>query len=267
MLDQLVAGLLMAVAAPSGAQSGADWKWKPDPGLCVLRQEFGAAGGILELIQELVGDGIVVSFHERGSQVRNWQLFDSATVTLEPAGSTIAVGHVGPGELTRGRAISVVIKDQKFLDQLSSAAALTLSHAKFGNLRAPLRFPGAALQALRKCSDARLREWGIDPIAWRALPVKPLPITPPAKWISFDDYPDREANYKNDIIVVVRLDVGPDGSVQGCTVLNRLAPSEFKAAACRALKRSARLQPARNERGEGVSAPFIIQVQFSAIHI
>jgi hypothetical protein len=78
------------------------------------------------------------------------------------------------------------------------------------------------------------------------------------------DYPEREKIYKNDIDVVARLDLSADGSVQGCTVVNK-PPAEFVTATCKALKRNARLKAARDASGAGVPAPYVITVSFGPI--
>jgi protein TonB len=111
-----------------------------------------------------------------------------------------------------------------------------------------------------------MKEWGMDPVAWRALSVKPTPATPAEKWFSWLDYPDREKIYKNDIEVVARLDVGADGSALKCTVVNR-PPKEFIPAACSTLMRNAKFNPARDAQGQPTPAPYIYQVVFAAYYL
>jgi hypothetical protein len=254
---------LLAVAAPPESQSQIVWKWNSDGVGCVLRQDLGH-GRFLD-VGGVPGSQTGIRIVDTAARIRSPKSLSSVEVTFSPGGTTKADGMLGPNEKPIGRSI-VIWFGPEDLTRLSGASALTLAHAEFGTLQARFQSPAAAVQALRGCEDRKMTEWGIDPVAWRALTVKPAPKTPPVKWFSWLDYPDRKKIYKNDIDVIARLDVAGDGSVLECTVVNR-PPVEFIPAACNALKRNARFHPARDARGQSIPAPFIFTVRFAALHL
>jgi TonB family protein len=259
----VLAGLL-AVVSPQESQSQVVWKWEPDNSRCVLRQDVGSKR-LLEIVASPGSEGAVIGIVEPVAGVKAWKALNGAKLSFEPGETITADSYVGPNKEPSGRRIDIQLHGND-LPGFSDATALAFSHPEFGALRVPVRSPGAAITALHACEDGKLRQWGVDPVTWRALPVKPKPATPPQSWITWYDYPDREKVYKNDITVVVRLDLGADGSIQACTVVNR-PPAEFIDAACRTLKKNAKFKPAQDASGKATPAPFIMRVVYPAFHI
>jgi len=254
----LVAGLLLMASSPSG-QSQIDWRWERDA-LCGLRQDLDGRKAFV--IGRTPGnDQTTVTLHNSDVQASSWKPFTAATIVLEPGGKTDVDGSIGPGVQPGSRIIIMHFIDQGFLDQFSRVSGLTLSHDEFGSIYIPVRSSAAAVQALRTCEDRTMREWGIDPIAWRALKSRPTPATPATTWFSSDDYPRIAAIYNMGGFVVAKLDVGADGTVRKCKTVNQPIP-DFRDAACEALKRNARFHPALDADGQPVSAPYVLRVRF-----
>lgn len=260
----LASALLLAAHDASSQTLKFDWRWWSEDGICALRQQLDNQGSVFAVARTPGADLTAITVIDQSAEASSWKPLRAVSVRLGTGGETIANGFLGPGKTPHSRTVSLSIVEGAFPDQLSRASSLVLSHAKVGTVRIEIRSAAAAIAALRECEDRNMSDWGIDPIAWHALPVKPVPITSQSDWISTSDYPYRSAIYKNDAIVVARLDIAANGTVQGCSVVNRQAPDEFKQAVCAAFKKRARLQPARNARGEGISAPFVVQVRFTA---
>jgi TonB family protein len=106
-----------------------------------------------------------------------------------------------------------------------------------------------------------MREWGIDPRAWRNLQSRPLPTEHVKERFHELDYPADALAANVEADAVIRLDVAPDGSVTNCGMVNAGVPKSFEVASCNVLK-SAKFKPATDARGKPVSAPIVYDVRF-----
>jgi hypothetical protein len=260
----IVLASLLAVSAPHESPSQVVWKWRPGDTNCILRQDVGDARlfdiGMSPGIEEL-GFKIV----DTRARTRESKPLKGIDVTFLPGGTAKLDGYLDSNKTPIGRNVWVFLGPDDPA-RLARASGVTVSQSEVGSMEIAIQSPGAAIDAVRSCADQRLKEWGVDAVALRALSVRPTPATPTEKWFSWSDYPDREKIYKNDIEVVARLDVAADGSVLKCTVVNR-PPKEFIPAACNALMRNAKFNPARDAQGQAVAAPFLFRVNFAAYYI
>ena len=95
--------------------------------------------------------------------------------------------------------------------------------------------------------------------ASQALPLPPpppgAPPTPrsaPFLWIMDDDYPESARRAREQGDTAIRVDVGANGRVTGCTITASSGSPILDATTCALLKRRARFNPARNAAGEKV---------------
>ncbi|MEQ8827477.1 MAG: TonB family protein, partial [Parvibaculum sp.] len=65
-----------------------------------------------------------------------------------------------------------------------------------------------------------------------------------------DDYPSRALRQDEEGVVGVRVTVGTNGRVSGCSVTSSSGSSILDQAACRSMKRYARFEPALNDAGD-----------------
>jgi hypothetical protein len=253
--------LALTTAIQASTTDAAVWHWDRDNSGCALQQNIDDRK-VLE-ISRTPGNA-ETSLIIKGSKPISYaaKILHGGTIFFQPTGPVDAEGTVVEGADGR-REIYAGSRDPTFMGKFSGATELGFIHEKIGETKVPIRAAEAAVTAIRACEDTKMREWGINPVAWRALPVKPVPKTKTSTWLSWLDYPDRKKIYKNDISVVARLDLGADGTVLGCTVVNQ-PPSEFIGPACKALKTSAKLQPARDVSGNGTPAPYVIEIRFGA---
>lgn len=260
-------GIFLAALLAFAAQESPSqvvWKWRPGDTNCVLRQSV-APGQFLDIGTQPGSNEIGLRIVDTQARTRSSKAIKAIDVQLSPGHSVKRDGFIEPNKDPVGRTTYVFLALDD-LPLLASASAVDLSHTEIGSLHIALQSPAAALDAIRACDERKLKEWGIDIAAWRSLSAKPAPATPTEKWLSWFDYPDREKIYKNDIEVVARLDVGADGAVLNCTVVNH-PPKEFIPAACNALMRNAKFTPARDAKGQAVAAPYLLQVNFAAYYL
>lgn len=94
-----------------------------------------------------------------------------------------------------------------------------------------------------------------------AMPISsasmPIPTVPLASLVTVDDYPLAALRYGQSGTVRFRLDVGPDGRVQGCTVLTSSGSSVLDSGTCRLMQSRARFDPARNVSGKATVGQFV----------
>lgn len=256
--------LLLQLTAALAAQTEdvPGWQWEPDSALCTLTQKDSDHGGEIIIRRTPGDDQTTVRVRDRGARGDYWRSITGMTVTLEPGGSVLADGYFGPGEQAGSREILVRIPDQTFLSRFPQAQALAISHARFGLSRTYVRSAAAVPAALRACEDRRMREWGIDPAAWWALRSRPIPITPLNELLQARGYPRNGVIFRVQGDVVLRLAVGLDGRVSECEGLNRRVDPAFNVLGCDALKRKARFQPATDQQGRPVAAPFIVIARY-----
>lgn len=254
------AAALLAIAAFQSSQSPVVWKWEPDA-TCGLRQQLAGRRSIL-ILREPINDPTTVTIEDLDAALSSWQALDEVDVTLEPGVKTAADGSIGPGDHRRSRSINVQFSDPNFLDQLSRSSSLGLAHKKFGAVEVPIRSAAAAVRALRACEERTMREWGIDAVQLASLQSRPIPISSPAAWFSDSDYPGLAAIFGVGGTVIAKLDVGTDGRVNACKVVNRQALTEFHETACRALTKRGRFKPAIDATGKPASAPFVVRLRF-----
>lgn len=260
----IVLASLLAVAAPQENQSQIVWKWRPGDTNCVLRQDVGD-GRFLDIGTKPSSNEVGLRIIDTDARTRSSKAIKAIDVAFSPGGTRKRDGFIEPNKDPVGQAIYVFLGPDDLV-QLAGSSAVKLSHGEFGTFSLAMQSPGAALDAIRACDLRRMKQWGVDPVAWQNLSVKPTPATPAEKWFSWADYPEREKIYKNDIEVVARLDVGADGSVLNCAVVNR-PPAEFVPAACNALRRNGKFNPARDTQGRPTAAPYLFQVVFAAYHL
>jgi hypothetical protein len=273
-------GFLLALAAgPENSQSNIVWRWASDPGECELRQGITGTATVLGISriptsdQTIVtiydrsgnSDQTVVTIHDRfGDRDAARQNLGGVTVQLTTGARFSAAGYTAPGSnpASSHRQITLVVGDPQFLSKFAGTSSLSIAHQNLGEVSFPVRAAAAAARALSRCEDRKLRQWGISPELLNTLQRRPIPLTPVSTWLRDDIYPHLGIQLGAKGYLVLLLAVAPDGSVQRCAAVEASVYREFYLAACDALKRSARFQPALDLHGEPIAAPYLIPVQF-----
>jgi protein TonB len=108
-----------------------------------------------------------------------------------------------------------------------------------------------------------------------APPGPPSPPKPPSKargvktkgergWVQriTEDYPSRAAREELEGTVGVRVTVTPEGRATGCTVTKSSGHDILDTAACKAVERYSRFEPAWDDAGNPISAPWSTRITY-----
>jgi TonB family protein len=117
-------------------------------------------------------------------------------------------------------------------------------------------------QAMRQCTDALVKSWGLDPEVQRMLARRPQPIGHD-EWVKQLDYPSSVASDGKQARVNVRLIVDEKGLPSDCKVLRSYNDPKFDAIACNTLKRIARFTPAMDRAGRAVPSYYTTTIIWS----
>ena len=239
----MVVTFLLAVALAQGSVASSDlkWSWDGRSPICVLRQTVPSTGETLG-VRRTPGNGeTVLQLESPRSRRLAEGRFPDATITLNSG--TSVVGAVLTGRRPSGAGqIYVVTPDPRFFASFEKSSEVAFSHPKLGSITVPIRNAAIAAKALRGCEERRAREWGVNPAEMAAI-SRPIPIRDPREYFTSNDYPLDAASQGVRTDVIARLEVGSDGTVRKCGVVNKIPYESFGKTTCRVLKRAA-FQPA-----------------------
>jgi TonB family protein len=252
--------LMLTTATQGTPAAGQDWAWDHDAPGCTLIQtsDEGATTVMLATTPANVETTVTISRRKIDSRSGT---YPKATLTFDPGGPVVVDAYVNRDDKGNQR-VAAVTNDQAFMAKLAGATSIQISDPKMGWVRVPIRSPASAVESARRCEDAKMRGWGIDPAAWRSLKSRPQPLNSPSDWLDPYDYPREALAYDIRGDVIIRLDIRPDGKVGEC---RSLKPSEyrgFERASCGGITERARFQAAVDASGHPVSAPYVIVISF-----
>ena len=252
--------LLLTATAQPIPNTQVDWHWVRDTPSCSLRQTYSPDGKVIIVSRTPGNDQSSIFIGGMKPMFASSKALRGGKLKFFPDGESAA--EVSVIEAKGRRDISALSDDPAFLSKFAKASAIELTQEDIGTMRAPLRSAAAAIEVLRSCEDGRMRDWGIDPVAWRALKAPPLPITTWTEWIGPDDYPIDALLSGSQGFMILRFEIGPDGSVRDCQRLIGGRPVQHRLRLCSKLKRLARFKPAVASSGENVAAPFVLVINF-----
>lgn len=234
------------------------WQWDHKTPICRLQQQS-PSGNQIQLSRTPGNEETEIEIHlQPQAKVREGE-FRQGTIRLGDNSEALDISTYqnSEGQLQ----VYALSQDPMFMRKFSHAVVVELSHRSIGTFQEPLSASAVAADAMQSCEDQKMRDWGIDPIAWRNLKSRPVPLKPVRDQFRFLEYPSSAMAAGIEADAVIRLDVDSDGRVARCKSLNVGLAREFEAAACGVLKR-ARFRPAVNEAGNPVSAPYVYDVRF-----
>lgn len=262
MVSFAILAITMIGAQAPTLDVGPDWQWDEVAGCALVQREAGSRN-LIEVSRYPASDEVWLTIADSQLKVPSFTPLSQITVTLEPGGTSAADGRLSRETDRRAAAVAIGTTDPTFLQQFSQASAVIVSHEKIAPLRRTLRSPSAAARGLIQCEDAKLRGWGIDLAYWRGLREHPRPLKPLASLFSPDDYPPGYLLNGVQGEVVVRMIVGANGRVKDCVGLNRRVDRYFLQNVCGKLRNLARFQPAVDQQGRSVDAPYITAASFA----
>jgi TonB family protein len=250
---------ILALLQLGAIQISNSWRWDPKSPICALRQQL-SAGGYIDIKRTPANDETELTISLSSDAKASEGRLHDGSITLFPGDQFPGDMRVGPGREGK-RELAVIVSDPSFFEQLSGATAVAVSHPKIVSPRVTITDAAAAASALRSCEDRLMGAWGIDVQAWRGLKSRPRSIGQVRDRFSALDYPPAALAHHIETDAIMRLDVGVDGRVSRCKMLNPGKDVGFEGASCRVLK-GAKFQPARDSSGASVPAPIVYDVVF-----
>lgn len=124
-----------------------------------------------------------------------------------------------------------------------------------GSLKAPF-------DALQKCNEDLLTDWGIDVEKFSTKLSEAIPKSNPGSWITSNDYPNSQLRKGAQALIKFKLNVDENGEVTRCDILNSIGDEAFDNAVCKSLSRNAEFEPAMDKDAQPMSSIWISQVTF-----
>lgn len=260
ILTSLLALIEALAATPSKAVT-VDWKWNRDTPGCRLRQEINSAGDVME-IGSTPGSGQTdISINDSRLNKLAEDVVENGVIHFVPDGSVDAEVSVSR-DAYGFKTIDANSSDHLLMDGFARSTGVQILAAKFASAKVAVRSAAAASQALIKCEDDKMREWGIDAVSWRALRAPPTAIEPIQSLFHDYDYPAAALVYQIDPTVIARLSVDASGAISSCTAVNDVRYRMFTNSVCDVLKKRATFKPALGHDGVPSPAPYMIVVRF-----
>jgi hypothetical protein len=254
--------LLLTVAAQPVPQRQVDWQWERDTPMCALRQAYSPDGNVIVFSgTPASGNSIYIGGIE--PMLAPSKSLLGGKLRFYPGGESDAEISIIEGKGRRD--ISASSEDPAFVSKFAGASAIEITQEKLGTMRVPLRSAAAAVEAVRSCEDTKMRDWGIDPVAWRALKAPPKIVTRWTDLIDSDDYPIGALLNGSQGHMILRFQIGADGSVRDCQRLIRGQPVQQRVRLCSKLKKLARFKPAVASTGEPVASPYVLVINFRLV--
>jgi TonB family protein len=251
--------VFLFLQAPS-ALAASEWQVDQRTPICSVRQRNASTGETIELSRTPGNDETELTVSvPAGSKLRKGRL-GQGIVGLVPGGASAADLLIGVDE-DRRLVVYAVIQAPTFIQTFAGASTLEVSHPKVAPIRTAVRAAAAAAKAFQNCEERKMREWGIDPLAWRGLKSRPVPLKPVREQFRELHYPRAALARRIEADAVTRLDVDANGQVEQCRAVNQPLRREFEEAACRVLRR-AQFRPALDSTGKAVAAPYTFNVRF-----
>ena len=165
----------------------------------------------------------------------------------------------GPLEQAR---IGFDIDDPAALERLAVAGELRVSESGRQLSRTLLPAMRKALSALAACETEALQSWGIDAAVWRRLRSTPKPITKWSEVLKDVEYPSSALDKNAQGNVLLRLTVDASGVPIECHQILGTGNRKLDEQSCSALRQKARFQPALDNEGNPVAAPYVTMVRW-----
>jgi len=182
------------------------------------------------------------------------------TLRLQPAGASFqdywSVEHT-----PAGRVLTIGPLDDHFPEALAAAQSIRVERNGEPVFEIAFGRAAAAIEEVRQCEHAVMREWGIDPVAHAAL--RTLPRGEIGRFVTNSDYPDSALPDGHEGTVTVRLTIDPEGKVTDCAPVVSSGHEDLDRRTCTILVRRARLTPAIGADGAPASADIVASISWN----
>jgi len=258
-MGALLLSLLASAEPPQPAAEPAKWIAKWEANACSLVRTAGESGGVyLRLEPSALAEGTKLSFADGAWSRDPIGSAKKASLVLMPQGVRVS-GRAYPlsWDGVAGRGISFSSDEPALAEAFgaSEGAALEIDR----KVVAEIHYVGAAaaLKNLRRCSDALLRDWGMDTSRLAALTALPKKLGD-WNWADENDFPGGAIFSRQVRRTTVRVTVGIDGRVRDCVPVVGSGDRAIDLRSCALMTQRARYAPARDREGHPTEAQTIL---------
>lgn len=253
MLAAMLAGQAGGADAPPLKPIGT-WNVEYADTMCVISRRYGDAGAPITVgfkptpFSDILQAVVLGTPRQLGRQGR-------VEVVLAAPGRDL--GEKLRGERLRypkgDRAILVYDISRETLEALPGAPQLTIRATDGPPLTVALTMGRATLAALRTCEADLMQHLGYDPAKIAAI-VTPARGASPVEWITYDDYPVSALNDGRQGTSYIAWTISTEGRMTDCKVLQSSGTPALDEAACTAILKRGRAQPALDAAGKPVES-------------
>jgi len=237
------------------------WNLNGTENSCALRRTFGDAVHKTELQIKRIGPGDGFDLIIVGNDLPNGNLVFQAG--QQPLGAISQVrGKMLLDGVGQASAVSASAKLGAFAKlgetvapvtpEMEASATTIEMRAGDGALILDTGSLGKPFAALRRCTDAMVTKWGLDPAQQAALKSSAQPTNDPRLWLKATDLAGAEFERSRLSGTALRLLIDEDGRASGCAVIS--GDAKLEKAICQAISRRARFKPAVASDGKAVAS-------------
>lgn len=262
MLKLLAAIAALSSDSPAPLEPTTKWSIDYAEDQCFLSRTFGTGTDQIILgfgvLPGAVNDQIflIESGRDAGGTRRISAVFDLGS-GLEPVeASGLGIARKEGGRITRLGAAAAEVERFRTAGQVVISADGQRYHLRLSGTQ-------AAFAAADACKSDLMQEWGLDPKLVTDVKTRAEPARDPVTWLSPNDYP-REAMIAGERgQAVARLDIGADGAVTGCAIVQSSGADSLDKVTCTLLRKRARFHPARDAAGKPVPSIWVQRFRWS----
>jgi TonB family protein len=246
--------MMLAPAVPAGLAPTSQWLID-DKEQCTLSRDYDSSGAQLTVglrtapfVQAI---RLLVVTQGAGTAPTSGR----AMVTLF-SGEPIDIRYGSYRTTADVRRVVVMAMGTEAMAGLEASRTLSVAIGDEAPITVQLAGIKAGLAMLKTCSDTLLRRWGVDQAEADRIATPAVPIGDPGTWITSEDYPSSALRAERQGSVLIVWTIGLDGVVSDCRTAVSSGDADLDAAACRAIVRRARYQPATGNDGKPVLSHF-----------
>jgi TonB family protein len=263
----MLAGLLSLAAVAAAASPGrGEPRWVVDWGdqRCSLIRETGGKHPVTMMVRTVPGAGqaeLWLFDPQWTGPTQAW--YDPIDVALTPSGFKVTQKAISV-KFHELRGVAVTNLEADFLGNLPGSTSVAIRRKR--RTLAEVATPNSvkAVEALRSCEAAIIKDWGLDPGVIQSLSRRPKAVGSQgaAGWFSSDDYPTQAVHDLRSGSVLTRMMVETDGRLSDCVVVESSGDPLLDRKTCELLIRRGHYEPALTREGAPTRAMTSIRIHW-----
>jgi TonB family protein len=253
-MNALLLALAPILSAPEALPPHGPWQVAYEESMCLAARQFGAKGEVTLAFRP----GPLSDYMELSIDVPRWpgrlMFRGKADLQIARGDQRFEASYEAMGDAGRAIRAIVVVTRSEVLDRLTDDDVLTVAPQPNGRLAFRLTNLVKLKSALADCRRTLLRHWGIDVAAVEQVDVPAKPIDGDVQLITTSDYPAEAARKGVRGTSNIVWTIGESGGVSDCRTVGSSGSEELDRAACAAIMRRARYEPARDAKGNAVKS-------------